>query len=56
MIDDSKTVKAKIVDKVKTILNDLDDNGRLNYFEITIKYIDGDMVSKVGYSDKDKIK
>lgn len=52
----SDKLKAKVLDKVKSILDDLDKNGRLNYFELTIKHIDGDMVSKVGYSDKDKIR
>jgi hypothetical protein len=48
-------VRDKINSKVNELLQGLDKSGNLNFFEITIKNTDGDLLFKVENTYKEKI-
>jgi hypothetical protein len=50
------TLKDKIIDKAAEMVDCITQIGRQDYFEISIKHINGELVTKMEFSDKDKVK
>ena len=50
------TLKDKIINKAAEMVDCASMIGRQDYFEITIKHINGELITKMEFSDKDKVK
>lgn len=52
----SELCRDVVVKKVNEMLDCIIKIDKQNFFEINIKYINGDVTTHVGFSDKDKVK
>ncbi len=51
-----ETVKKTIYSRIDKIVDDVEKINKLDFFEINIKCVNGDIVSKLGSTYKDKVK
>jgi len=49
------TLKKQIMYKAAEMVDCIIKIGRQDYFEITIKHVNGELVTKLEFSDKDKV-
>lgn len=49
-------LKERIVEKVGELMDCIEQLGKTDYFEISIKHMNGDVVSKTEFSEKEKVK
>jgi hypothetical protein len=52
---DNPVLKNKIINKISEMVDCIIKIGRQDYFEITIKHVNGELVTKLEFSDKDKV-
>ena len=49
-------LKNKLLEKVSNMLDHLEEIGWQDFFDIHLKVVNGEIITKVEFSDKDKIK
>jgi hypothetical protein len=49
-------IKKQIVSKVSELVDCVEKLEKLDYFEITVKHVNGELISKTEFSEKDKLK
>lgn len=56
LMADIHKVKSNIVDKVSEMFDCVAKIGKQDFFEIHLKIVNGEVITKVEFSDKDKIR
>ena len=56
MTKKNNDLKEWIIDKVNEMVDCIEMVGKSDYFELHIKHVNGELICKTEYSDKDKIK
>lgn len=49
-------LKERIVEKAREMVDCIEKIGKTDYFEINIKHVNGEIISKTEFSNKEKIK
>jgi hypothetical protein len=55
-MEKNNTLKDKIIDKTAEMVDCVTKIGRQDYFEITIKHVNGELFTSMEFRDKDKVK
>lgn len=53
---DKITLKSKVNKKISELIDAVEKIGDINYFEIEIKHVNGDLIIKLENTYKDKVK
>lgn len=53
---DKNALKERMHKKIDEVIDDLDTIGKMNFFEVTFKHINGDLNMKMGITDVEKVK
>ncbi|MCR3760300.1 hypothetical protein KYB31_15075 [Clostridium felsineum] len=56
LLRDAEKLKQKIHERVDKALDSMIKIGSVNYFEINIKHVNGEILCKPSYTEKEKIK
>gem|GEM_PF-1238034 len=56
MTKQNSRLKERIIDKVDEMVDCVEMVGKMEYFELHIKHVNGELICKTEYSDKDKVK
>jgi hypothetical protein len=54
--NDKKQLKRKIVERAGELVDCIEKIGKSDYFEINIRHVNGEIISKTEFSEKEKIK
>lgn len=53
---DIEKIKEIMHEKIDDTINNMEKINHLSYFEITLKHVDGEIFSKLSFTDKNRIK
>lgn len=54
--DKNNKLKERIIEKTGELVDCVQRIGKADYFEINIKHVNGEIISKTEFSEKDKVK
>jgi len=56
LAEKNSKLKERIIEKAREMVDCIEKIGKTDYFEINIKHVNGEIISKTEFSNKEKIK